>query len=65
VPRVRSADGPLQRQEWLDRYVAAWLSYDRDEAGGPVVRTYDNCFVLRFDDEDRCRDFTEYYIRRP
>ena len=125
-------------QEWLDRYVAAWLSYDRDEiaalfsedvsyryhpydepvvgrdevvaswlgegsadgastrdepgtydaayspvavdgdtvvatgtsryreqAGGPVVRTYDNCFVLRFDDAGRCRELTEYYIRRP
>jgi len=125
-------------QEWLDRYVAAWLSYDRDQIAalfsadviylyhpyddpvvgrdevvaswlgessadgastrddpgtydaeysplavdgdtvvatgtsryreqpdGPVVRTYDNCFVLRFDDSGRCRELTEYYIRRP
>ena len=125
-------------QTWLDRYVAAWLSYDADEiralfsediayryhpydepivgrepvvaswlgesdsddastrdapgsywAGsapiavdddvvvatgtsryserpdGPILRTYDNCFVMRFDNEGRCREFTEYYIRRP
>jgi len=125
-------------QEWLDRYVAAWLSYDRgaigslfsddvsyryhpwdepvvgreavvaswlgegdadgastrdapgtydatyaqvavdgevvvatgtstyrDEPGGPVTRTFANCFVMRFDGEGRCRDFTEYYARQP
>jgi ketosteroid isomerase-like protein len=125
-------------QDWLDRYIAAWLSYDpdeiaalfsedvtyryhpydkgvvgkaavvaswigdeavegastRDEPGtydaeyapvavdgetvvatgtsryreapdGPVVRAYKNCFVLRFDGEGRCRDFTEYYAREP
>jgi hypothetical protein len=32
---------------------------------GPVVRTYANCFIMRFDSEDRCRDFTEYYVRQP
>jgi SnoaL-like domain len=125
-------------QAWLDRYVAAWLSYDADDIGalftddiayryhpsdnpivgreavvaswlgesdsdgastrdapgtysarytpvavdddvvvatgtssysersdGPIVRTYDNCFVMRFDGEGRCREFTEYYNRRP
>ena len=126
-------------QQWLDRYVAAWLSYDRDEIaglfsedvayryhpydeavvgrdavvaswlgegaeddasstrdapgtyeaayapvavdgetvvatgtsryrdvrGGPVVRTYRNCFVMRFDADERCCDFTEYYMREP
>ena len=128
----------LAAQDWLDRYVAAWLSYDRDEIGalfsddvayryhpydepvtgrdevvaswlgasddegassrdepgtyeatyspvavdgdvvvatgssryrdspdGPVVKVYDNCFVMRFDDAGRCREFTEYYIKRP
>jgi hypothetical protein len=126
-----------QAQGWLDRYVAAWLSYDpdeiaslfsedvryryhpdddaivgraavvaswlgepssegassRDEAGtysaayspvavdgevvvatgvstyyaspgGPVDRVYDNCFVMRFDDAGRCREFTEFYTKR-
>jgi len=125
-------------QEWLDRYVAAWLSYDADDIAslftedvlyryhpyddpivgreavvaswlgeansdgastrdapgtyaaqyepvavdgeivvatgtssyrerldGPIVRVYHNCFVMRFDAEGRCKEFTEYYIRRP
>ena len=125
-------------QQWLDRYVAAWLSYDPGEIGalfsddvsyryhaydepvvgrdaviaswvaddgqdgtstrdapgtyeasyapvavdgdvvvaqgtstyrktpaGPVHQVYDNCFVLRFDDEGRCREFTEFYVLRP
>lgn len=125
-------------QQWLDRYVAAWLSYDageigelfsedvcyryhpdgdpvvgrdavvaswlgsagapdastRDEPGtyeahyapvaiegdivvatgsstyftspgGPVDRVFDNCFVIAFDADGRCRDFTEYYNQRP
>ncbi|QWF22629.1 nuclear transport factor 2 family protein [Nocardioides sp. LMS-CY] len=125
-------------QQWLDRYVAAWLSYDpaeigalfaddvshryhpydepivgrtavvaswlgadasgvastRDEPGtyeatyapvavdgnvvvargstsyrrhpgGPVHQVYDNCFLIRFDDRGRCREFTEFYVLRP
>jgi hypothetical protein len=32
--------------------------------GGPVTEVFDNCFVLRFDDEGRCREFTEYYTKR-
>lgn len=35
------------------------------EPGGPVDRIYDNCFLIRFDDSGRCRDFTEFYVRRP
>jgi ketosteroid isomerase-like protein len=48
-----------------DTVVATGTSSYRDRAGGPVVRTYDNCFVMRFDDDGRCRDFTEYYLREP
>jgi SnoaL-like domain len=33
--------------------------------GGPEVKIYDNCFVMRFDDEGRCTEFTEWYMRRP
>jgi ketosteroid isomerase-like protein len=33
--------------------------------GGAVVAEYDNCFVLRFDDEGRCTEFTEWYVKRP
>jgi hypothetical protein len=30
-----------------------------------VVRTYHNCFVVRFDDDGRARAFTEWYVRAP
>jgi ketosteroid isomerase-like protein len=33
--------------------------------GGPVEEVYDNCFVMRFDSAGRCREFTEWYVRRP
>jgi ketosteroid isomerase-like protein len=26
---------------------------------------YDNCFLMRFDAEGRCREFTEWYMKRP
>jgi hypothetical protein len=35
------------------------------EPGGAVDKVYDNCFVIRFDDEGRCREFTEWYVKRP
>jgi ketosteroid isomerase-like protein len=48
-----------------DAVVATGRSTYRDHPDGPVVRVYDNCFVMRFDDAGLCRDFTEYYIQRP
>lgn len=48
-----------------DVVVATGTSWYREAPEGPVVRTYDNCFVIRFDDDGRCREFTEYYVRRP
>ena len=48
-----------------DAVVATGTSQYRELPGGPVVRTYENCFVMRFDGEGRCREFTEYYLRRP
>lgn len=48
-----------------DTVVATGSSRYRDDADGPVVRIYENCFILRFDGNGRCREFTEYYIRRP
>jgi hypothetical protein len=118
---------------WLDAYVSAWKSYDRDEIGAlfsddveyryhpyndairgraEVVESwrgegdhggaptrdepgtydasyrvvaldgdvavatgtstytepdaiYDNCFVMRFADDGRCREFTEWVVERP
>jgi hypothetical protein len=97
-------------QGWLDRYVAAWKSYDRaeieslfaseatyryhapgtydaryepyavdgdravaigwskywtDESRSTLEKTYDNVFLLRFDDDGRCLEFTEYFMKRP
>ena len=48
-----------------DTVVATGTSRYREVPDGPIVRTYENCFIMRFDDEGRCRDFTEYYIRHP
>lgn len=45
--------------------VARGTSRYRRQPGGPVDRTYDNCFLMRFDDEGRCAEFTEFYVRRP
>jgi len=48
-----------------DTVVATGTSQYREEPDGPIVRTYENCFIIRFDSEGRCREFTEYYLRRP
>jgi hypothetical protein len=48
-----------------DTVVATGTSRYSEVPGGPVVRSYENCFIMRFDDEGRCREFTEYYMRRP
>ena len=47
-----------------DTVVSTGSSRYRETADGPFVRTYDNCFVMRFDGQGRCREFTEYYVRR-
>jgi hypothetical protein len=33
--------------------------------GGPVEEIYDNCFLIRFDGHGRCREFTEWFMKRP
>jgi ketosteroid isomerase-like protein len=48
-----------------DFVVATGTSSYRDRADGPIVRIYHNCIVMRFDADGHCREFTEYYIRRP
>ena len=48
-----------------DVVVATGTSSYREQSEGPVVRIYDNCFVMRFAGEGRCTEFTEYYLRRP
>ena len=48
-----------------DVAVAVGSSTYAETPGGPVTEAYDNCFVIRFDDQGRCREFTEYYVKRP
>ncbi len=47
-----------------DVAVATGISSYRDRPGGAVVRVYDNCFVMQFDSEGRCREFTEWFVQR-
>jgi ketosteroid isomerase-like protein len=46
-----------------DVVVATGTTTYRETPDGPVVHTFDNCFVIRFDG-DRCADLVEYYVRR-
>ena len=48
-----------------DLVVAAGTSAYRDHPDGPVTRTFDNCFLIRFDADGRCVEFTEFYLQRP
>ena len=116
-------------QRWLDDYVAAWKSYDRNAVAalfaedaryryhpwddwlesrdaiaddwladrdepdswtaayeafavagetavavgkstytnpdGSIRKVYENCFLMRFDDEGRCAEFTEFFMEQP
>lgn len=47
-----------------DVAVATGESSYRDSADGPVDRVYDNCFVMRFGPDGRCREFTEWFMQR-
>jgi hypothetical protein len=47
-----------------DVVVATGTSVYRDHPDGPVTRTFDNCFLMRFDCAGRCTEFTEYYLER-
>jgi len=35
------------------------------EPGGPIEQTFDNCWLVRFDEQGRCSEFTEWYMKRP
>jgi ketosteroid isomerase-like protein len=48
-----------------DVAVATGTSTYLSGPGGPVEEIFDNCFVMRFDSVGRCREFTEWYVRRP
>jgi hypothetical protein len=48
-----------------DVAVATGVSTYYDAPGGSVDRVFHNCFVMRFDAEMRCTEFTEWFIERP
>jgi ketosteroid isomerase-like protein len=54
--RAIAADG--------DTAVAVGTSTYTETPGGPPARVFDNCFVMRFDSEGRCREFTEWFMER-
>ena len=48
-----------------DVAVAVGTSSYSEVPGGPVTRVFDNCFVIRFDADGLCREFTEWFVERP
>jgi ketosteroid isomerase-like protein len=48
-----------------DVAVAVGQSTYTDGPDGPVAEVYDNCFLLHFDADGRCREFTEWFVKRP
>lgn len=48
-----------------DVAVAVGTSTYTDGPGGPVKEVYHNCWLLRFDADGRCREFTEWYMKEP
>ena len=48
-----------------DVAVATGSSTYFERPGGPVEKVYDNCYVMRFDADGRCREFTEWFLKRP
>ena len=53
---VYAVDGDRAVATGYSRYLAT------DDA---PQRTYQNCFLLRFDDDGRCVEFTEFYMEEP
>ena len=48
-----------------DRAVAiGWSRYWTDASRSTERTTYDNCFLLEFDGDGRCRSFTEFFRER-
>jgi hypothetical protein len=48
-----------------DVAVARGSSTYLTEPGGEVDKIYDNCYLMRFDSDGRCSEFTEFYMERP
>lgn len=48
-----------------DVAVATGTTSYRGTPSGPVERIFDNCYVMGFDEDVRCTEFTEWFIERP
>jgi len=48
-----------------DVVVATGTSSYIERPDGAIARVYHNCFLMRFDADGRCREFTEYYVQQP
>jgi len=42
-----------------------WSRYWTDATRAVERQVYDNCYLLEFDADGRCRSFTEWYMQRP
>ncbi|OFW66797.1 MAG: hypothetical protein A2Z12_08830 [Actinobacteria bacterium RBG_16_68_21] len=42
-----------------------WSRYYTGPDRTEVADVYDNCFIMEFDDDGRCSQFTEWFRRRP
>lgn len=47
-----------------DVAVATGSSAYYERPGGEIDRVYDNCFVIRYDQQGCCREFTEWFVAR-
>jgi hypothetical protein len=47
------------------RVVATGISTYFERPGGAVAKVFHNCFVIEFDDEGLCREFTEWFMQAP
>ena len=48
-----------------DVAVATGTSWYLDVPGGEIDELFHNAFVMRFDDEGRCSEFTEWFVKAP
>jgi hypothetical protein len=71
-PGVSARDAPVTydgnyaaRGVGGDVAVATGVNTYYEAPGGSVDRVFHNCFVMRFDRDMRCTEFTEWYMERP
>lgn len=67
-------DDPDEPDSWTASYEPVAIDGDLAVAtgesiyagpDGSVRETYHNCFVIRFAEDMRCREFVEYYVKDP